>query len=191
MNSQMLNWPDGIERTPATERESASKFSTGLRQTKKDLRTEMRRLDADEWRLDDVSGSGGDPGVVVRWVKDGNEYAVACDGYDTKKANLRETYLWINETRMRQKRKAHTARDSFAAAQLPPGEGQSPEEVVAVEPEEPPHEVLDVAPDAPDEIVKAAARQKASAVHPDNDDGGDREEFKKIQDAKKQMMGDD
>ena len=51
----------------------------------------------------------------------------------------------------------------------------------------PPHEVLEVNPDAGDDVVRAVARRKAANAHPDNEDG-DREEYKRIQQAKETML---
>ena len=51
-----------------------------------------------------------------------------------------------------------------------------------------PHEVLGVAEDAPDDVVKAVARRLSANVHPDQTDG-DQREFKRIQEAKAAMLG--
>jgi len=51
-----------------------------------------------------------------------------------------------------------------------------------------PHEVLGVAEDADDEVVRAVARRLAANVHPDQADG-DQREFKRIQEAKEAMLG--
>jgi hypothetical protein len=183
MTGSLLNWPDGIERTPDSERERTTKFNSNYRKTKKDIESEMGMLDVEEWRMDDVSGSGGDPGVVLRWMKDGQEHAVACDHYQTKRSNARCVYLWMQETRKSDERPARTAQDSFAAAQLP----SAPEHVDIVAGQKPAHEVLGVSRDASEEEVKNAFREKAKAVH--SDTGGTNEAFKAVKDAKEKMLG--
>jgi hypothetical protein len=181
MQDSLLNWPDSIERTPKSEREDCTKFSTRLQATRSDLRTEMDLLEVEEWRVEEVGGHSNDPGVVVRWIKDGAEYAAACDAFTTKTANLRETYLWIRETRMRAQRATETAEDAFAAAQLPSGD-----EPVA--PERPPHTVLGVDPDASKDEINDAYREKAKEAHVDV--GGSNEEMTELNKAKKAMLED-
>lgn len=175
----LLNWPPGWDRTPDAQRESTSKFSTGFRKSERDLRKELERMDVDEWRLDHVTGSGGDPGVVLRWTMDGEQFAVACDAWTAKRDNLRSVYLWVNETRMRGQRPVKTGDTEFAAARLPAGD----DPVVG---EEPPHVVLDIDPDADGEEVRSAFRAKVKEAHPDN--GGDEEQFKRVQKAREELL---
>lgn len=177
-----LDWPEGFPRTAEADRNSTSKFSASTRQSKSELKAEMSRVDPDDWALDESSGSAGDPGVVLRWVDDGRDYAVACDHYTTKKANLRCVFLWLRETRKRNDRPVVSGTgDGFAAAQLPSGEHGN------AEPSTPsPHEVLGVAPDAPDSVVQAAARQLKKEHHPDA--GGSREQFQRINEAEEAML---
>lgn len=186
-SSYGVDWPDGFGETPPDERSSANKFSTGFQRTKRDVRKEFERMGVDRWHLDDESGSGGFPGVVLRWTTDGVDYAIACDAYTDKSSNLRAAYLWLKETRMRSDRPVETGQTAFAAAQLPSGEDG---DAIAVAPDgsaEAPHELLGLAPDAPDDVVRAAARRLAANVHPDKDDG-DEAEFKRIQNAKEAML---
>lgn len=181
-----LDWPTEFERTPARKRIPGSKFRVNWGQTKQEIRGEMKRLEADEWRLDHETGSGGDPGVVVRWRKNDDEYAVGCDKYKGKAANARAVYLWIRETRKRGDRPVRTGAEEFAAARLPPGEEDA---IVADDGSmEAPHEVLGVAPDAPTNVVKAAARRLSADVHPDQGEGGDVEQYHRIQRAKRSML---
>jgi len=50
----------------------------------------------------------------------------------------------------------------------------------------PPHEVLDVAPDAPESVVKAAAREKIKRAHPDQ--GGSAPELRRVKQARDQLL---
>jgi len=50
----------------------------------------------------------------------------------------------------------------------------------------PPHAVLGVAPDAPKAVVKAAARERLKAAHPDH--GGSRSEFQRVKQARDELL---
>ena len=187
-----VDWPDGFERTPPGEREKITKFSTGFRKTKRDLKKEMERMGVDHWRLDDVTGSGGDPGVVVRWTADGVDHAVACDAYASKSSNLRSAYLWINETRKRGDRPVVTGQDEFAAAQLPPGDGEEPIVAGGVDDglDREPHDVLGVAPDAPEPVIRGAFRELAKEGHGDQG-GSEKYDVQELQQARDEMLDDE
>jgi hypothetical protein len=176
-----LNWPAEFERTEAVRRKSGSKFSTNFQRTEGQIGDAMDRMGVDHWSLNHERGTNGDPGVVVRWTDDGTDYAVACDAYRKKRANIRALYLWIEETRKRGNRPVETGQSDFAAAALPgPGE-----DAVAAGP--PPHEVLGVTPDAPDAVTEGAARSLKREYHFDN--GGDSEQFKRVTKAEQAMLG--
>jgi len=178
-----LDWPSSIDRTPPEQRKSGSKFSVMFSVTRGDLTDEVERLGADKWRIDHITGSGGDPGVVLRFTRDGTDHAVACDGYETKSANLRELYLWVEETRMREKRKAEGASDAFAAARLPSGDGPSEDDPLA---NIDPYEVLGVQPSASESVVEAVVRQRKGEAHPDS--GGSQLELQKVEKAEEMIL---
>lgn len=191
-----LDWPGDWPRTTPQEREKNRDFKASIATTTTELKKEMKRMGVDEWRAS--TGSGGsytksnglpkydanpdDPGFVLRWTDDGEQFAVACDDYSRLRDNLRSVYLWVHETRMRSQRPVTTADAEFAAARLPSGDGKD-----AVAATAPPHEVLEVDPDAGEEIVQAAFRQKAKSAHPDQ--GGDPAEWQRLTDAKEAMLG--
>lgn len=188
-----VDFPDDLEPTPKSERESAGKFSTGARKSERQIGEELDRFGVDEWYLDDAPLSSGNswPGYVVRWRKDGVDYALVSDSYTTKKANARAAFYWLKETRKRGDRPVTTAHDELAAAALPQGsQPQLDGEVTAVPPggyeTEAPHEVLGVEPDASVSDIRQAYRDIVADVHPDN--GGDEEAFKRVLDAKDTMM---
>jgi DnaJ-class molecular chaperone len=76
-----------------------------------------------------------------------------------------------------------TGSAEFAAARLPSGDDDA---VVVAGETEAPHEVLGVAPDAPEEVIEAAARRLKADNHPDS--GGSREEFQRIVNAEEAML---
>jgi hypothetical protein len=188
-----LDWPEGFERTKPAFRTKARKFQSTLGQTTEELATEMDRLDPDEWRasignqhtksngLPRHDANPDDPGFVLRWTKDGQDYAVACDKHSRLKDNVRVVYLWVHETRMRGQRPVVTGSSEFAAARLPSGEED--DTVVATAP---PHEVLDVAPDAAESVIKAAAQARIKEAHPDQ--GGTTEELQRVRRAREAML---
>lgn len=188
-----LDWPAGFERTAPGEREQNSPFRVSLAETSSDIRTELDRMGADDWRASTASGGAytkrdglpkhnanpSDPGFVLRWTNEGENFAVACDNYEELRDNARTVYLWVNETRKRSQRPVQTGSAEFAAARLPSGD----DAVVATEP---PHEVLGVAKDAPEDVVEAVARRLKANNHPDS--GGSREEFQRIVDAEEALL---
>jgi hypothetical protein len=153
-------------------------------------------MDVDDWRASTASGGSHtkpnglpkysanpeDPGFVLRWTDDGEQFAVACDAYTRLRDNVRAVYLWVHETRMRAQRPVRTGDSEFAAARLPSGDED------AIEAREPPHEVLGVDPDAPDDVVKGAARALKKRTHPDQ--GGSNEDLKRILEAEEAMLDD-
>lgn len=163
--------------------------------TTSEIEKEMERIGADNWRASTASGgaytkSSGlpkynanpdDPSFVLRWQEGEEKFAVACDAYTSLSANVRAVYLWVNETRMRAQRKVVTGESEFAAARLPSGDDDD-----AVVVQQPPHEVLDVAPDASDEVVAAAKRAKMKTVHPDQ--GGSVEEKMRVERAAERLL---
>jgi hypothetical protein len=180
-----LDWPVWADPTPEAQRENTNKFDSTQRQTERRLKKEMELMDVTTFHLGKTHGSGGFPGVVARWGKDGQEYAVCCDKYSVRADNLRAVYLWVHETRLAGARPVRTGQDQMAAAALP-GETASGVAVAAPDPDREPHEVLEVAPTASDTVVTAAYRQKSKEVH--GDQGGSTEEMKRLNAAKEAMM---
>lgn len=192
-----LDWPAGFERKPPAERKPDSPFRVSLAETASDIRTELDRLGADDWRASTASGGAytkrdglpkhnanpDDPGFVLRWTNDGENFAVACDYYRSLRDNARTVFLWVQETRKRSQRPVKTGNAEFAAARLPSGDDDA---VVVADAGEAPHEVLEVAPEAPDGVVEAAARRLKADAHPDS--GGSREEFQRIVEAEEAML---
>ncbi|MFY4815045.1 J domain-containing protein [Haloarcula sp. AONF1] len=190
-----LDWPAGFERTPAADREKNPHFEATLGSTTKELEKEMDLMDVDEWRGEIAnahSKSNGlplhnanpdDPGFVLRWVDDGEQFAVACDDSPRLRDNVRYVLKWVNETRMRSQRPVQTGDSEFAAARLPPADDDA---VAGTATSQPAHEVLGVAPDAPENVVESAARARKAETHPDN--GGDSDEFQRVVEAEEVML---
>lgn len=207
--SSRLERPDGYGRTPADDREPyPGNISLGHREAFESIVEELQRWGktdieietasqhyADDPNIPHKSDDPDDVGVVAYYrdleAHSSEQSAIACDSWETQRENARAISLWIRRVRLADRCGVETAKDIDEVAQLPPAD----DEAIAAPPvqdddlQEEPHEVLDVAPDAPDDVVKAVARRKAANVHPDGDEG-DRNEFKRIQDAKKAMLDD-
>jgi hypothetical protein len=190
-----LDWPAGFERTVESERERNRSFEATLGATTKELAKEMDRMDVDEWRgeisnahtksngLPLHNANPDDPGFVLRWVDVGEQFAVACDASPRLRDNVRYVLKWVHETRMRSQRPVQTGDSEFAAARLPPADGDA---VAGTATRQPAHEVLGVAPDASENVIESAARARKAETHPDN--GGDSSEFQRVVEAERVML---
>jgi len=193
-----LGWPAGFERTPESEREPNRSFEATLGATTKALATEMERMDVDAWRgeianahtkangLPLHNANPDDPGFVLRWTDDEEQFAVACDASPKLRDNVRYVMKWVNETRMRSQRPVQTGDSEFAAARLPPGDDAGDDVIASSSSATPAHEVLGVTPDAPENVVESAARARKAETHPDNN--GDRDEFQRVVEAEEVML---
>ncbi len=191
-----LDWPAGWDRTPESDREPNRSFEATLGTTTQDLATEMERMDVDAWRAEIANAhtksnglplhnaSPDDPGFVLRWTDGDEQFAVACDASPRLRDNVRTVYLWIHETRMRSQRPVKTGDTEFAAARLPPGDGD--DVAAASSSVVPAHEVLGVHPAARVSVIEAAVRQRKAETHPDS--GGSREAFQEVVEAEEVML---
>jgi len=189
-----VDWPAGWDRTDPRRRTKNRSYGVSLHDAISDLDQEMERLDVDDWRLSTAMDhqkenrnypyasqpEPEDPGVVLRWTMDGNQYAVACDRYSRVRDNLRTIGLYVKEKRKMEKRPVETGEDEFANARLPSGD----ESTIVAEP--PAHEVLEVSPEAGPEVVKQAARAKKKETHPDR--GGSEQAFQRVVRAEEQLL---
>lgn len=196
-----IEWPEGFPRTAPDDREKNSSFSATIAKTSEDLETEMGRLDPDSWRASTASGGAytkstglpkhnanpDDPGFVLYWKDEDEQYAVACDESPRLRDNLRSVLLWVRETRLRSNRPVETGESEFAAARLPPGNEDREKVVPDVATEQEAAEFLNVQPSAPNDFVKKAFRAKSKEVHPDKESGSEAE-FKKAQKAKDVLL---
>jgi hypothetical protein len=198
-----VDWPPQFDRTPASERDRTSKFSVTFSQALDDIEQELlNRVGADDWRVSTAAphrkqdgrpyadARPDDPAVVVRWSKDGEQFAVACDQYDDWRDNARAIGLYIREKRKMSDRPVTTGQSEFATARLPSGD-ETDDVIVAGAGEQSvddPYEVLGVSPDASEAVIEAAAKQRIGETHPDS--GGDREEFLRVKQARKEVLGD-
>jgi len=203
-----VDWPAWADRTPTAKRTRTSKFSVTLASALNDIETELEdRLGVDDWRLSTAvphrksdgrpyaDANPDDPAAVVRWSMDGEQYAVAADEYAGLRDNVRAIGLYLEEKRKMSNRPIHTGQSEFATARLP----SAGEDAIAAPPaqrsddvlDEEPHEVLDVSPDAPDEIVRAAFKAQVRDLNGHPDTGGSSGRFEKLKQAREELLDDD
>ena len=194
-----VDWPAFADRTPPSERKRTSKYSVTKTQAIKRLRQELlERVDADDWRLSTASphrkrdglpyadSNPDDPAAVVRWSKDGEQFAVACDRYTDVRDNIRTLGLYSEEKRKMSNRPVKTGQDEFATARLPPADDEDAI-VAGGAVDEAPHEILGVAAEAAEPVVHGAFRELAKEAHPDA--GGDSEySLKRLKEARNALL---
>lgn len=196
-----IDWPPALERTSPAERKHTHKFSVTFHEALEDIGAELEnRIGADDWRVSTAAAhrkSDGmpyadanpdNPGVVIRWTKDGQQYAVACDRYTDWRDNARAIGLYLREKRKMSHRPVTTGQDEFATAALPSG---NEEAIVAAAPGsngQDPHDVLGVDAEAPESAIQDAAQARVKETHPDQ--GGDREEYQAVIEAKEALLDD-
>lgn len=187
-----VGWPVQFgDRTSAGQRSKNRKYEVTLSTAFDDLEGELDRLGVDDYRYSfDAQqrqrdgrpysrASPDDPAFVLRWTKQGEQYAVGCDAYSRLRDNVRTVGLYVREKRMMEKRDVRTGETEFSNLRLPSGDE-------AVAGEAPPHVVLGVEPDADSETVREAFRERAKEAHADT--GGSTEEFIRVKEAKEAML---
>jgi hypothetical protein len=190
-----VDWPAGFERTPPAERTRyPHNFKVDMQVAFANIATELKRMDVDDWRVESgtdhrsdkphlpyasAPNQPDDPAVVARWTIDGDQFAAACDRWNSIRDNAQAVAKYLNAKRALGRYGVATAESEFATARLPSGEEATPASA-------PPYEVLGVAPDAETEVIKAAARALKKQHHPDV--GGDEAAFKRVVEAEEAML---
>ena len=195
MNAQQtsrLEWPPGEERTPAEDREP---YPHGFRVSRNaafdSILEELRKMDARNVQLDTgarhqktnpnmpyADSDFDDPGVVVRFEREGQQYCIAMDQWDCPRDNAQSIAKTLKAKRALTRYGVETVESEYQTMALPSAD------VVG---DEPAHVVLGVDRDATEEEIKDAARQRSVETHPDL--GGDKEAFKRVQKAKEVLLG--
>lgn len=190
-----LDWPPEFERTPPEAREPCPNgFRVSRSAAFGNILEELQIWDGvTDVQLDSgaqhqkrnsnkpyANASFDDPGVVVRFQKDGQDMAAACDRWDNPRDNAQDLYHYLHETRMQEQRGTVTGESEYDKLRLPSGD-----EAVASEPAA--HEILGVEPDAPEPAIKGAARQLKAETHPDN--GGSTAAFERVVEAEEALLG--
>ena len=190
-----LDWPTGFERTDASDRTA---YSGGFQVTRStafgNVLDELRTWDGvTDVQLDSgaehqqrnpnkpyANAAFDDPGVVVRFQKDGEDMAAACDRWDNPRDNAQDLYHYLHETRMQEQRGTVTGESEYRKLRLPSADEGAVAAAASA------HAVLGVGPDASDADVQAAYRERVKETHPDH--GGSEAEFRRVREAREAML---
>ena len=180
-----LCWPPQQPRVPRYERRYGA-FKVTFAQARADLIYELEMLGATDIILSTnlvargdglpraVQRAPDDPAVAVYFVRDESPAAMGCDLYRDVRSNTRALYHCVKALRTIQRHGAPAILDqAFTGFKALPAPGQTTGENWWA--------VLNVAPGAPFNVVKAAYRAKVAEAHPDR--GGSDDAFRRIQDA--------
>jgi hypothetical protein len=188
-----LDWPAEFDRTDPSEREP---YSGGFRVTRStafgNILDELATWDGvTDVQLDSgaehqkrspnkpyANASFEDPGVVVRFQKESQDMAAACDRWDTPRDNAQDLAKYLNETRMQEQRGTVTGQSEYEKLRLPSGDD-------ATTATPPAHTVLGVERDASEAEIRRAYRERLKEVHPDH--GGTQKQFERLQEARDDM----
>ena len=200
-----LEWPDGFDRTPPRKRET---YPHGFRVSRSEafdnILEELRKMDARNVQVKTAAPhtkasphrpyadrDPDDPGVVVYFERDGQQFAVPCDRWDNLRDNAQAIAKYLDAKRAIQRYGVSTIESEFSTQALPPAD----EEAIAAPPasggdelDEEPHEILDVAPDAPDEVVTAAFKAQVKDLEGHPDTGGSSRRFQKLKQARDELL---
>jgi hypothetical protein len=212
MSSQterQLDWPTGYDRTDAEDREP---YDGDLSLTRKEsfqsIVDELERWGATSVDIETASqhyvdrpniphqhDKPDDVGVAVRFRHEDEaadeELAYACDRWETQRENARAIALYVRRMRLAEKCGIATGQSTVATARLPGGDG-SDDVIVAGSPEpeldvETAADLLGVASDAPDRVVRTAFKEAVKSGHPDQ--GGDAS-MSRLKEAREVLVGD-
>jgi len=204
----VLRWPPAYDRTPADEREPyPGDLSPTRKESFESIVDELERWGATDVRISAASqhykdrpniphqhDTPDDVGVAAYYLREDGRadewHAIACDRWESQRENARAIALWARRQRLAERCGVTTAQSTHAAAQLPSGD-ESDDVIVAGAGEQTvddPYEVLGVSPGASEAVIEAAAKQRIGETHPDS--GGDREEFLRVKQARKEVLGD-
>lgn len=186
-----LDWPDAFPRTPEEDREV---YPGGFRVSRgtafSNVLEELRRWDGvTDIQLDSgaehqkknpnkpyARASFDDPGVVIRFNKDGEDMAAACDRWNNPRDNAQDLYHYLHETRLQEQRGTVTAQEEYRKLRLPSGDG----DVGAVDAATA-YTLLGVDSDASEDEIRSAYREKLKTAHPDT--GGSNAALERVRDA--------
>lgn len=192
MQAYPLNWPTDWPRTPRYQR------GAGPNQMPASRARQLLLRDLEKMGATDVVMSSNiatrrdglpyanqsrieDPGVVLYFRRKGQDIAIPCDRWHTVDANLRAIGLQIESIRRIERWGTEQMMDraftGYAALPANAGKPTAPRAW---------YEVLQLSPDADQDIIKAAYRKLASKYHPDNHETADEQKFLEVQQAFKE-----
>ncbi|PCR89332.1 J domain-containing protein [Natrinema ejinorense] len=211
-DERTIDWPRGHDRTDPADREPyPGDLSPTRKESFQSIVDELEKWEATEGSVQIETASQhyvdrpniphqhdrpDDVGVAAYFRREkataDEEFAVSCDCWETQRENARAIALWARRQRLAERCGVRTAADTVETARLPPAD----EEAIAAPPassnddglDEEPHEVLEVAPDAPDEIVQAAFKTQVKDLEGHPDTGGSSRRFQKLKQARDVLL---
>lgn len=193
-----LEWPAGYERTPARKRSrwphkgltfgaardsifdefDSTSRTTAQRITGVVISTNLETYERGGRHYAYANQpTPDDPGVAVYFMLGGKPRVLCCDAWKSVEANMRAIAITVRDLRRIQKRGVSDflprAYSGFETKQLPDEAG--PDAGGAW------WQVLGVSPDASEEEIHRAYRQRAKETHPDT--GGSHEDFHRVTEA--------
>lgn len=188
MDAYPLQWPAGWPRSKSPQ---PARFQVTMNESVKNLYDELDRLGASNiivssnmrLRLDGrptaTQNRLEDEGIAVYFTLSGAQQCIPCDKWSTVKDNVRAVGLTVAALRGLErwgaKEMVNAAFRGFRAL---------PENIILGEHVSRPwHEVLQVSPNADQEIIRAAWKRLISRYHPDNTESGDATKFAEVQKA--------
>lgn len=184
-----LQWPSGRPRTFAHKRKG-DPFHVPSGKVRSDLAHELKMMKATGFvistnlmvRRDGLPYANQrlpeDPGVALYFTRKGSEICISCDQYRSIDANLRAIGKTVEAIRGIERWGTEEMMDAaftgFAALPenvMPMGSGSVRQW----------HEILEVSPQASQDVIEAAYRRLARTKHPDV--GGSEAEFVELQQA--------
>ncbi len=184
-----LNWPSGVPRTKAADRERSRFGNVKWNNALADLRTELSRLGAQYVTLSTnmrIRNDGepyaqvsriDDPGVAVYFTLDGVQVCFPCDRWLSIAENFRAVTLHIEAMRGQQRWGVGTARQAFAGYKALTATAGEAEDWWFV---------LGILSTATADQINAAHRELARKFHPDR--GGTAEQMARINTARDRAL---
>jgi len=153
-------------------------------QTRREIRHTFFLWDIDpsEFEIlweEERSGSGRlirRPGARVRYMRNGQWQEIACFGFPTRSANLRQCFLLLDRLRIAEQHGVQYQGLTFTKELAP-----TDTEAIRKESILDAYDILGVSPDDPIDLIKSVYQRKSMFYHPDK--GGEVNKFKRLQNA--------
>ena len=152
--------------------------------TRSEIRHQMAMWDIDpsEFEIlweEERDGSGRvirRPGAKVRYMRNNQWQEIACYGFPTRAANLRQCFLLLERLRIAEQHSVQYQGLTFTKEVAMAGTEQTRKQELLDA-----YDILGVSPDDPVELIRDVYRKKSMYYHPDK--GGDPEKFKRLTSA--------
>ena len=112
-----LDWPERFDRTPDREREPyPHNFRVTEAEALENIAEELRKMRVDDTRVE--TGRGSDPGVVVYFTRDREQFAIPCDRWIDTRDNAQAIAKYLNAKRALDRYGVTTVESEFSTASL-------------------------------------------------------------------------